>query len=319
MMNYSEFKQGLMSALEQAFGSEYEINTKSCFKSNLGEVEAIEITTEKYGMGPVIYPEFLYRDYEDGKSIDMMVEDVRPYVGKMGDAKNVFQKAVDDRDFILSNVYYKMLNEEMNRNYLETVIYRKAEGFDDIALVPIVKVEAPDGRTGYLAVTRSLANQYESQQGISIDDLFNAANRNSDRVMRFCSLDDVLREMMPDAMLPVESPFYVMHAGISTEVAPLGAKELMASIYDKIGPHYVIPSSVHEILFLPKSFEDSEERLKEIVHEVNSEVLQPQEVLSGSIYECQDGKYRTIRAEGTQGAAVGDEQGMVNYGPAVSV
>ena len=50
------------------------------------------------------------------------------------------------------------------------------------------------------------------------------------------------------------------------------------------GDYYLIPSSVHEFILLPVDQERSAEELKEMIVEVNSTELTPEEILSDQLY-----------------------------------
>lgn len=59
---------------------------------------------------------------------------------------------------------------------------------------------------------------------------------------------------------------------------------VLEKISGKGGNLYIIPSSIHETIILPYNEVYSVEELKEMIHEVNSAHLAPEEVLSNSLY-----------------------------------
>ena len=93
----------------------------------------------------------------------------------------------------------------------------------------------------------------------------------------------------------------------------------MKQFHEQLGDHFVIPSSVHEVLVVSKSYETDISRLQGLVGDVNREVLNPEDKLADSVYECQDGKYVT-HSFASDGATVGiesamhDGPGVTNYG-----
>ena len=50
------------------------------------------------------------------------------------------------------------------------------------------------------------------------------------------------------------------------------------------GDYYMIPSSVHEFLLVPREREQDREELKKMIAEVNRTELPPEEVLSEHLY-----------------------------------
>ena len=66
--------------------------------------------------------------------------------------------------------------------------------------------------------------------------------------------------------------------------AAITRPEILKGITDKMGPVYVLPSSIHEVLIIPKSQAPDVESLKAMVREVNETVVRPEEQLSGNVY-----------------------------------
>lgn len=63
---------------------------------------------------------------------------------------------------------------------------------------------------------------------------------------------------------------------------------------EKLGyDFYIIPSSVHEILLVEKSFAEAEE-CKMIIKEVNHEAVAEDEILSYNLYELANGKVSIV-------------------------
>ncbi len=61
--------------------------------------------------------------------------------------------------------------------------------------------------------------------------------------------------------------------------------ELLAQVAEREGRNlYIIPSSIHEVIILPDSGEEDEEHLREMIAEVNSTQVEPEEMLSNSLY-----------------------------------
>ena len=84
-----------------------------------------------------------------------------------------------------------------------------------------------------------------------------------------------------------------------------GAAEILndnvrQELADKIGDFYVLPSSVHETLIIPKSEDMDRMQLEQMVRDVNETQVIPEERLSNHVYEY-DAKahelFRSDRAE----------------------
>ena len=65
------------------------------------------------------------------------------------------------------------------------------------------------------------------------------------------------------------------------------------------GDFYILPSSIHETLFMPAMPFVEERELLEMVHEVNAGYVAPEEFLSDNVYRYHagDGCVRMVRGE----------------------
>lgn len=311
MMEYYEFKQGLMSALNEAYGFDYHIEERTVEKPNLGAVDAIQI--KKGNSGVLLYPEELYAQYSAGRTIDNMVKGYEKAIYNLPE-----QQEIDtSRGAILDKVFYKMVGISGNESYLADKPYTKVEGFDDIALIPCMEVEV----SGHKGVT-IFTNKQIALAGISPGELHAAASANTDNMIRFRSMGEVLAELMPwmDREMLDSSPLYVANdSEMERGAAPLGAPSVLKEIQAKLGDHYVIPSSIHEVIAVSKEDVSDLSHLQYIVGECNSTAVAPGEKLADSVYESKGGKYVThsfgAGAEAGAESAMRDSDGLANYGP----
>lgn len=100
------------------------------------------------------------------------------------------------------------------------------------------------------------------------------------------NLRDLLMEMNQDITDFADTPLYVL----TNESRLFGAaaivdKKVLESFAKEHGSgFYIIPSSIHEVLLFLSEDLNVGERLAEMVHEVNSTEVSPEEVLSDHVY-----------------------------------
>ena len=68
-------------------------------------------------------------------------------------------------------------------------------------------------------------------------------------------------------------------------------------IAEKLGDFYVLPSSIHEVMIVPKSTGRSLEELELMVRSVNSSEVEPDEVLSDHVYEYDAKEHELFRSD----------------------
>ena len=159
----------------------------------------------------------------------------------------------------------------------------------DMAMIVRINMGEKDGQTMSAAVTNSMLESF----GISKETLFSDAittgmYRNPPTL---CTIMEELGGML-DMPVPAEPKpgtvpcFWVA----TTEQKSYGAAVILYPGFldeaaKKIGSDfYIIPSSVHEMLFLPDTGEVKADDLARIQHEVNETELMPEELLSHKIF-----------------------------------
>ena len=84
----------------------------------------------------------------------------------------------------------------------------------------------------------------------------------------------------------VSIPFFLLTNQQKVKGATMAlSSRVMDRIAEKFGGIYVLPSSTHEVLIVPKSFMDDPDQLAEMVRQVNEDAVQPEDRLSDNVYE----------------------------------
>lgn len=68
--------------------------------------------------------------------------------------------------------------------------------------------------------------------------------------------------------------------------AAIACPEVLKAVQKQIGEDfYILPSSIHETLILPKSQTDDVEGLKQMVSSINEQEVEPEDRLTDQVYE----------------------------------
>ena len=190
-------------------------------------------------------------------------------------------------DELLNRVMPRLVNYEWNKVMLTTLPHRK---YLDLAITYYVDV----GEKTTCRISNEIA------MGVSEDELYKAATQNA-KVRGYNVFP--LGEMMKEALevLPIENPESIPMLVVSNTSFMYGSYALLdeavlKEIREKVGEFYILPSSVHELIMVPKSggeLESSLDHLKELVRAVNRSNVPREEWLSDSVYEF-DGEMRVV-------------------------
>ena len=278
-MNYEQFVCTILECTEKKL-PEDEIVEKQEVQKNNG-VTAVGLTIRKKGsqITPVIYMEEFYQKYLMGASIDdlsdFLITKSRmiPSLSK-GDYKDI-------RDFgkIKNHIVYKLINAKKNEKLL-----REVPNLPILDLAIVFYWMIPMAESEYGSVL--IKNEHMNLWKLPISVLYQCAKENTPRLLpyKFAPLDEYVKELAGEFI--EESPLYILsnQMGLNGAVALLYPK-MPEIVYRRIKKsYYLLPSSIHEFLIVPKSEHICWENLRRIVKEVNSTQISPEELLSNHIY-----------------------------------
>ena len=272
-MNYDEFKIALLSELEKRLAEGERVDVREVRKNNNQVLEGIVIDDGVEEMKPTLYIQHLYESYIDGATVETAAEVIikasRGYKGR-----SVFvQDYLSDYEAAAKRLAIKLVNTELNKEFLSTVPHRKML---DLSMVCYVLVFAPNGDAGSVTVNDNLLELWE----ISEDELFKSAAENTERMLGrvVMPLKEKIEDMVMDpedikgTPLDSECPAII----VTNNYKLFGAANMLnTKLMDECaeafgGDFIIIPSSVHEILLTSMDLYSNRKELDKTIIEVNS-------------------------------------------------
>lgn len=316
-MNYNEFKDYVKEHVLDYLPEQYKnanMDIRQAVKNNDVVLDGLTIFNPNGNMSPTIYLNAAYEEYQQGM-------DIEEVVGKIADAYiehiepreeyrfNFDLQEVKNYEVVKDFIYPKVSNLQSNVNRLSNIPYTQKE---DLAITYHIWANGNEESMGSITINNDLMEMY----GIDMGTLHEQAMNNMDKIspVKFESLQDIMIEMMASD--------FAQDEGISLEEA----KDLIRNSFSNAGPdiycltneskingavyimredvqqmvseklggdYYILPSSVHETLILPKSENMSYQELQDMVQSVNSTCVSEEEVLSDGVYQY-DAKSHTF-------------------------
>lgn len=244
---------------------------------------------------PQFYLDGFYEKYQNGRKLKDIAKDIAD-IYKGQENRKIHQLDIAwmmGFENVKDSICFRLVNLEKNKELLQTMPYREML---DLALVYHLHMDVEECVNGYVRVTNHLMEQWGvNEQMLYEQALANTPIQNKGIVM---PLDAVFWEMLNGNTKPdmtYESGFFDMALNqsnfyvCSNEAKSYGAAVilypgLLEQMGREMGSLYILPSSVHEMLFLKASDEMQPEELLEMVHDVNETEVLPEEVLSDNIY-----------------------------------
>ncbi len=193
------------------------------------------------------------------------------------------------------DIIFELVNTESNQEILQERPHRE---IGDLSVIyKFLVSETEDGR-----MTLPITNDIAKDMNTSEQELFEVAYKNTDERLSFSikSMREMLigtmfpfgempeNDPMVEMMLPPEDdpPMYVMTSsdGIKGACCILYSDKL-GEFADKVDSDLVIlPSSIHEVIILPKDESMEMDNLKNMVNEINMGVVSEEDRLSNNIF-----------------------------------
>lgn len=284
---YLQFKSMVKKEIEAYLPSDvqYDISMGAVEKNNrTRDVLLIQSTMDSFA--PVIYMDDYFREFNSGRSLPDICREISRTV-KEAEIPSIDAGGLTDYRQVKDKLRLRLVNKESNLKYLEQGPYRL-----ETMGAAVVYVEMEDDlKTSHMGarITHELAKGY----GVSEKQLFEDALLQT----RLCcpytfqSMESLIEELTGESTEEVTGkigiPMYILSNqdklhGAAVSLYP----ETFPQIRGMLGEDfYVLPSSIHELILIRKSDGYTPRDLRDMVREVNSSQVLPEEWLSNEVYE----------------------------------
>lgn len=285
---YKEFYSALEKAMEPSGGHLIEMN----IPKNNSSMKGITVKFDNIALAPTIYPDFYYQDWRDGQPMGDIVSGIRSGLIKTVPGLSHFNVGSINRDSAVNHLYAAVVSYENNKEWLQSIPH---ERIADLAVFAKWKFDNADPDSVMLAkITEPLLAQLQ----LTKEEALKIAKSNTARSAKFESMDVIMAGILTDEGMDKEmAEAMIMEQGttplrvLSNEnridgAALIVCPEVLKAVQKEIGEDfYILPSSIHEVLIIPKSEMDDVEALKTMVESVNQSDVPLEDRLSDNVYE----------------------------------
>lgn len=289
-MKKIEFAQELVKKIEGIL-PDCEITITTVLKNNDVEYTGVVIKEKNSNIAPTIYIETAYDSYKKGSSVSELAKEL----------VNVYEKHKPRKDFnigsftnfenVKDRIIYTLVNKESNKRNQENCV--TVEYLDMLIMFKVLLSEDNE------MATITIKKEHMDFWNVTENDLLNLAKENTPKLLKAekITLADYLYNQMPEikimGIMPEIPPVYV----VSNEKKMYGAiailyKDMLESIAKDLGTDrlYIVPSSIHECLVMEADDETLE--FKNIIANVNDEVVSEEEILPYNLYVYENGEIK---------------------------
>lgn len=290
-MRFEEFTENILQEIRVRADGAFQVKKHDVTKNNNVKQTGIAVVKEGTDIGPCVYLDELYREYEsDGMKFDEIVDEVYRLILKHedDDALDFDISGFKRWETVRENVHAKLINAEQNEELLEKIPHRI---FMDLAVV--YYVVARDHAQEDIG-TILIHNGHMEMWGQEEENLYREAMINM-RTDGEADLTDIrtIAECIMGISFPEkdgndsrDTDMYVL----TNQCRRFGAAEILDKktlrmVADQVGDGFIVlPSSVHETIVLPSKEEAEYGRLADMVQAVNDTMVEAEERLSNHVY-----------------------------------
>lgn len=291
-MKYEDFVTQVQEQIRFHLPEEFadaDITIKQIIKNNDRVMDALIIRKGKSDTIPVIYLDPFYRYLQKGATMDSALE----MIADAFQAGNSISHDIDRFSFtayenVRDRIVCKLINAETNKQFLQDKPYTKIA---DLAVIYQILGPGNFRNDAVITITNSLMDHYK----ITIEELHDQAIQNMNLLQppSFMNMEQalagILETDMPeeaDFTAPVP-PMFVLTNNIKVNgAAAILNDSTRQMIAGRIGgDYYILPSSTHEVLIIPKDETADFKALEQMVRSVNREMVPAGDFLSDHVYE----------------------------------
>ena len=187
------------------------------------------------------------------------------------------------KDFaqVKGGIFHKVINYEKNKELLKDVPYIKWH--DLVVVFYYAMEEAVFGKATIL-----IYNSHLAMWGQTVEEIYRIAQQNMKQKMPelLVSMKELMEELAGIEVDETIQPLYML----SNREKMFGASAMLYSekikgLADRLGSDLLIlPSSTHEVLLLPEQRDQRYDFYRQMVKEVNTTQVDPEEILSFNLY-----------------------------------
>ena len=288
-MEYKEFVEYIKMNAGYIAGEGGNITINHVIKNNGCEMDGLVIMEKGKDIAPTIYLDSFYELYTNGENIKNIIRQIEVIYEQNKNNVTFDVNILKHFDTIKDKIVYKVVNYRSNEKLLEQVPHKRIL---DLAVVFYCLLDNEYGRSA----TALIYNNNLKNWNVTIDDVYKAALKNTpdllhSKISSMAALFEKCGVNVDGEEVDLKdygpSDMYVLtNESKLNGAACILYENVLYDFAQKLGADlYILPSSVHEVILLPKLSMFEKDELVNMVKEVNTEGVAADEVLSDHVYE----------------------------------
>ncbi len=308
-MDFEEFKEYITGHIAEYLPEEYqgaEILISTQIKNNDTVLDGLKIMKDTMPIVPVLYINDAYQEYREGTGIDHVVSALADsYVKAVSVNRDVSLdlplENIREYEKIKDKIICRLVNRAANERRLQDKPFTPVE---DLAVTYHIQMTKGEDGIGSVAITKEMMELYGVDLATLHEQAMTSMEKISPTVIRPIGevlMDLMVPEFMREHRTNEEEAKRSVETAISENIPELlcvtndiGLNGAVCIVFSDVqqklaetigGDYYVLPSSVHETLVMPKTGRINCAELQAMIQMINAEAVSEDERLSDHIYE----------------------------------
>ena len=282
-MELKAFADIVSEGIQKVMGEDYSISVVEKFKNKIG-IEFVK-KSEASLQTHTVHIQDLLGEYNKKDDIETIVQEVISRYNRSLEAASEVYQLDFELEQCRNRVIYRLMSRERNQKLLDGTPYIP---FLDMAITFHIVVSL---NKRYVQTIR-ISEKIQKRWGVSVEQLLKMASANTENILplEITSLDKMVEKYINVEKRPPKHPQDLDMIVITNCIGIYGAaailyKDLMQSLADELNCDlYVVPSSVHEMIVIPAEDKELYEMLSSLVKEVNTQCVDPDEILADRVF-----------------------------------
>ena len=274
-----EFAEAVRAEFEKRI--EKSVIVQKLNKNNGIVLYGLTVLEDEINISATIYLEPYYEVYEDTGMEYILDRMERVYEENKPEQSFDISKILD-YESIKENLRAKLINYELNREFLKEVPHRR---FLDLAIVAYIALEMEEEIEGNATIT--VKNNLQQTWKVDTEELIDTALENIRGDVVAANMSEYVdMSLFGDTENLFDIYVITNRLKLHGAVAML-QKDRLKQFSEELKKETltILPSSIHECLIINAEDEDKDtDELKEMVKEVNETVVSDQDILSNNVY-----------------------------------
>lgn len=288
-MDIRSFAEMVSRAVSEELGGSCQVKLQEVMKNNGIILQGLVILTGQKNLSPTIYLNAFLDEYQAGVPLMSIVSEILEIYHRDIPKKNVDMKFFRDFEQVSPGICYRIINRERNRVLLEHIPH---VDFLDLSICFFYAYQDTELGAGSILIYNSHMDMWHC----TTEMLMRLAQKNTRRIYpwELRDMGELIAELLEQEGMQLpgdmparrDTPMRVLSNqrriyGATCMIYPGILCEAAGSIRENL---YILPSSVHEVILVPESAVDDVDFIKDMVREVNTTQVEPEEILSGNLY-----------------------------------